>query len=342
MPFIPNYSLRDYMNEEFILKTLNLLKSKVLENSQMIGKELVEILINEIDELIETANEISEEISKNNPNNSSLYDLGLIYNDLSTLYEDLDKILSEIDCILTLSNRNINNWKLWKNLGDKAYLCSAFYEALFCYNKALELNPENTELLCKKGYALLKLFKKDLAIGYFKMALEKDENNYKALFGLGEAYYFMDDKDNSIKYFEKVLELNPKDVEVLEYLGYNYYDIEEYHKAINYFKKALELKPDDINLILKIADSYFELKKYEDALKYFKKALQLNPDVFRLEEIFEFIGRIYIYLGEDEKAMEYFEKLKEINLYYDEIYEIIALTYEEVGILKKQKNTSEN
>jgi tetratricopeptide (TPR) repeat protein len=322
------------MNEEFILKTLNLLKSKVLKNSQMIGKELVEILIDEIDELMEITNEIPEEISKNNPNNSSLYDLGLIYNDLSTLYEDLNKILSEIDCILSLSNGDINNWKLWKNLGDKAYLCNAFYETLFCYNKALELNPEDTEVLCKNGNVLLKLFKKDLAIEYFKMALEKDENNYKALFGLGKAYYFMDDKDNSIKYFEKVLELNPKDVDALEYLGDIYYE-KDYEKAINYFKKALELKPKDINLILKIAYSYFELKKYDDALKYYEKALFLNPDVFRLEEIFEFMGRIYIYLGEDEKSMEYFGKLKEINLYYDEIYEIIALTYEEVGNIEK-------
>ena len=54
---------------------------------------------------------------------------------------------------------------------------------------------QNSELLYKKGYALLKLFKKDLAIEYFKIALEKYKSNYKALFGLGEAYYFMDDKN---------------------------------------------------------------------------------------------------------------------------------------------------
>ena len=315
------------MNKKFTLETLNLLKNNVLENNQIIGKDLTEILIDGIDELIETANEVFEEISKNN---LDLCALGPIYNDLSTLYDEIDKILGEIDNILSLSSEDINNWKLWKNLGDKAYLCSAFYEALFCYNKVLELNSEDSELLCKKGYALLKLNKPKKAIEYFKMALEKDENHYKALFGLGEAYYFMDDKNNSIKYFEKVLELNPKDVGALEYLGDIFYE-EDYEKAINYYKKALELKSDDINLTLKIAHSYFELKKYRGALKYFKKALKLIPDVFRLEEIFEFIGRIYIYLGEDEKAMDYFEKLKEINPNHDEIHEIIALTYEEVG-----------
>ena len=52
------------MNKKFTLETLNLLKNKVFENSLMIGEELTEILINEIDELIETANEVSEEISK--------------------------------------------------------------------------------------------------------------------------------------------------------------------------------------------------------------------------------------------------------------------------------------
>ena len=262
------------MNKKSTLETLNLLKNKVLENDRIFGEELTEILIDEIYGLIETVNEISEEISKNSPNNSSLYDLGLIYDDLSTLYEDINKLLSEID-ILSLSSKNIKNWKLWENLGDKAYLCKAYYEALFCYNKALELN-QNSELLYKKGYALLKLYKRDLAIKYFEKVLEKDESNYKALFGLGEAYYSMSNEKDSIEYFEKVLELNPKDVEALKYLGYNYYDIMDYYKAITYFKKALELKPDDIDLILEIANSYFELREYEDALTYFEKALPLN------------------------------------------------------------------
>ena len=224
------------MNIKFTLETLNLLKNNVLENSQTIGEELTEILINEIDELIETANEISEEISKNNPNNSSLYDLGLIYNDLSTLYDNIDKILSEIDCILSLSSKDIKNWKLWKNIGDKAYLCKAYYEALFCYSKALEINPEDLELLCKKGYALLKLNKPKKAMEYFKIALEKDKNNYKALFGLGEAYYNLNDEENAIKYFEKVLKLNPDDKEALEYLGDIYYE-EDYERAIIIIKK---------------------------------------------------------------------------------------------------------
>nr|WP_245528972.1 tetratricopeptide repeat protein [Methanotorris formicicus] len=56
-----------------------------------------------------------------------------------------------------------------------------------------------------------------------------------------------------------------------------------------------------------------------------------------MEEIFESMGRAYIYLGEDEKAIEYFEKLKEINPYYDEIYEIIVLIYEEIGDIEKAK-----
>jgi len=44
--------------EKFTLETLNLLKNKVLENKSKIGEELTEILIKEIDELIETANDL--------------------------------------------------------------------------------------------------------------------------------------------------------------------------------------------------------------------------------------------------------------------------------------------
>ncbi|WP_153232510.1 hypothetical protein [Methanocaldococcus vulcanius] len=36
-------------------------------------------------------------------------------------------------------------------------------------------------------------------------------------------------------------------------------------------------------------------------------------------------------------AIKYFEKLKEINLYHDEIYKIIALTYKEVKNVEKAK-----
>ncbi|AEF96611.1 tetratricopeptide repeat protein [Methanotorris igneus] len=324
------------MDKKFTLETLNLLKNKVLENDHIFGKELTEILIDVIDGIIYVFNEIFEEISKTNLDNINLRNLWFIYSEISPLYEDINKISSEIDDILNLSSKDINNWKLWKNLGDKAYLCKAYYEALFCYNKALEINSEDLEVLCKKGYTLLRISLNEinLSIKYFEKVLEKDENNYKALFGLGEAYYNLNNEENAIKYFEKILKLNPNDVEALEYLGDIYYE-KDYEKAINYYKKALELKPKDVNLILKIAHSYVELKKYEDALKYFEKALSLNPDVFELEQIYEFMGRIYIYLGEDEKAMEYFEKLKEINPYHDEIYEVIALTYGEVGNVEK-------
>jgi tetratricopeptide (TPR) repeat protein len=74
-----------------------------------------------------------------------------------------------------------NNWKLWRNLGDKSYICDNFYRALFCYNRALNINPENAELLCKKGYALSKLYKtykSEKAEEYFKK-LELLDKSFK-------------------------------------------------------------------------------------------------------------------------------------------------------------------
>ena len=217
------------MDKKFTLDVLNLLKKHVLENSNTFGDELTGIMISEIDELIDTTNEVSDEIQKiiefsKNGRDLEMYKLASLYEDLSTLYEDSHNLLSEINIMLHLNNMD-DNWKLWKNLGDKLYICDNFCRALFCYNKALNINPKNPEFLCKKGYVLLRLHKNDLAIKYFKKTLDLDKNNYKAFFGLGKAYYSMSDERSSIKYFEKVLELNPKDKEALEYLGHNYYDI---------------------------------------------------------------------------------------------------------------------
>lgn len=82
-------------------------------------------------------------------------------------------------------------------------------EAIKCFNKALEINPNKEEALVNKGAIFVDEYGKyDEGIMYFDMALEINPNKEEALVGKG-VVLIKSDKQEAIRYFDKALEINP-------------------------------------------------------------------------------------------------------------------------------------
>ncbi len=60
-----------------------------------------------------------------------------------------------------------------------------FEEAIVCFDKAIELNPNDIEALNNKGASLDYLKRHDEAIECFNKCLELDSNHSEALFNKG-------------------------------------------------------------------------------------------------------------------------------------------------------------
>ncbi len=108
---------------------------------------------------------------------------------------------------------------------------------------------------------------------------------------------------------------------------------QEISKAINQAKKAVELSPNNVSAKETLAAIYRDISGIargadEWALKSFKEASALEPsNPILLTEI----GKAYVVLENNEKAIEYFQKAIFFKENYLDAYLYLALVYEKQG-----------
>jgi cytochrome c-type biogenesis protein CcmH/NrfG len=81
--------------------------------------------------------------------------------------------------------------------------------AAVCYEKALDQEPENTDVLVDLGTCQHSLGMNEEALGYFKKALEIDPAHQVAKFNLGIVYYTLGDYQKAADSWNRLLKENP-------------------------------------------------------------------------------------------------------------------------------------
>ncbi|MCP4228952.1 MAG: tetratricopeptide repeat protein, partial [bacterium] len=155
-------------------------------------------------------------------------------------------------------------------------------EAIKCFDKALELDPEYEDALRYKGYTLDDLGKYSEAIECYDKALEIDRGN----------------------------------TDLWKSKGFSYKSQGKYAEAIECFDKILEIDPEAIWAIGLTASVFEDQGKYTEAIVYYDKVLEVEQ---RDEEIWYNVGRCHSLLGDKEKAITNLEKAVEL---YSKLKEI--------------------
>jgi tetratricopeptide (TPR) repeat protein len=219
-----------------------------------------------------------------------------------------------------------------------------YQEAIACFDKAIEINPNYAKVWCEKGICLGYLAKYDEAIECFDKALEIDPNELKPWFSKGVSLGILGKNEEAIPCFDKAIEINPNYAMAwsekglsLRYLGRNQEAIECYNRALeinpNYAKvwsdkgailadlakyeeaiecydKSIEFNPNEAMPWRNKAQSLGHLGKYEEAIECYNKSLEINPnDTLVLINK----GVSLDHLGKHEEAIEFYDKALEIN-----------------------------
>ena len=130
--------------------------------------------------------------------------------------------------------------------GQNAYKKKEFQNAINYYNKAIELNPNNSHAYYNRGVA--------------KSAL-------------------LDNAGAKIDY-NKAFELNTKDpADPFKYFksGFAKHDLKDYIGAIADYTKAIALNPDYTDAYVKRGNAKCEIKNPRSAIADYNKAIKLNP-----------------------------------------------------------------
>ncbi len=219
-------------------------------------------------------------------------------------------------------------------LGDQYRSSGLPVKAAEQYEKALELDSENTEIYPRLGYALVEAGDFEKAVRVYQRYVDLQPRDCNSHASLGFAYLRQDMADQAIVSYEKALRLCSDDPNAYSNLGKAYsaggYGVE----AIEAFRRAVELNPSDVVAYEKLADLLWTRKLFPEAIAVYEAVLAL-PDHGKGEKWTAWVsGRVatgYKWGEAYEKAIPFYRTQLAQDPTHLNAIKNLAQSYEETG-----------
>jgi tetratricopeptide (TPR) repeat protein len=166
---------------------------------------------------------------------------------------------------------------LYRNLGACYGLKGDENTAIEWFNKALAINPKDSDTMCQRGVSLSEKGDEDAAIQWFDKALAINPQDYRAMRNLGITLSNKGDLDAAIEWFDKALAINPRDHHAMRNRGISLSKKRDEDAAIEWFDKVLAINPKDSDAMRQRGVSLAKKGDLDAAIEWFDKALVINP-----------------------------------------------------------------
>jgi len=151
-------------------------------------------------------------------------------------------------------------------------------KAIAAYNKALQLDQRNTQVLSSLARCLLKSGNVSDAIVTYQqvVAINPDATaEYKIL---GDLYQKQDKPDEALDAYKKYAAKAPDDPSVAMFLAEESYKNKDYDAAIRYLSKAQKEKGNDPEYLYLYGKAYYNEKDFKKAIELFEHLRALSRD----------------------------------------------------------------
>ncbi len=164
--------------------------------------------------------------------------------------------------------------------------------------EALEVEPDNKNLLLYLVVLLRDMREYREAEGVLKEALLKHPNDERLLFNLGLVLHDRERESEALAVMEQIVTINPRNGDALNYVAYSLGDANtDLIRAEQLAKQALELRPSDGLYLDTLGWVQFRMGKLADAEETLAKAVNLSgDDIVVIEHYLE------VLLARDERA----------------------------------------
>jgi tetratricopeptide (TPR) repeat protein len=144
-------------------------------------------------------------------------------------------------------------------------------------DKAIELDPDNTEILQQRAFSLIQSGKMDEAVEDLRTLFIKDPENIVVAAALVEYLGRNNKPKEALEIANEVVKRQPKDIRAYQMRSRVHLLAENIDGAIEDLGKALEIEPRSLEILLTRATVYESIEKYDEALADLTNAEKIRP-----------------------------------------------------------------
>jgi uncharacterized protein (TIGR02466 family) len=219
---------------------------------------------------LQQARSLYAKILQSEPNNPQLLNyFGVLKAQIGDRQEALD--------LLEKAVRLESNFGYLNNLGNIYRSANRLEDAISCYQKALELNPESADSHLNLGIALTEKGEIVGAIAAFEAALSVNPYHPRAHITLGDLLQSQGELDRAIASYQKAIALQPESFEALTSLGMAFYRKGSLQESQRTYEHALSIDPFSITALSNIAATFYEQGRIDMATACYREVLNIQP-----------------------------------------------------------------
>ncbi len=201
-------------------------------------------------------------------------------------------------------------------------------EAIECYRKAIEIDPNNISMYNQLGLSLHAQGKDEEAIECYHKAMKIDPNDAFVHNNLGLSLSTQGKDEEAIKYYRKAIEIEPNNATMHGNLGYSLSIQGSYAEATECYQKAIEIDPHDAMTYGNFGISLHAQGDNAEAIKYYRKAIEIDPNY---ATFYSNLGFGLAALGEHTAAIECYRKAIELDPNNATIHSNLGLSLQAQG-----------
>ena len=173
-----------------------------------------------------------------------------------------------------------DNHHLWLNSALCLSRLNRYLAALACYEKAIQLNPEHSDMTTYLNWAqmLRHLHRYDEALEVCNQALNRWPNEISIGLKIAEIWCDWGFPDQSLEIYTELLEKYNESDECWEEFGcFQQYRLKYYQGALAAYNRAIYYSPQNIRVWIHTGHCLYCMGRYQDAIGAYDRALKIAP-----------------------------------------------------------------
>ncbi len=175
------------------------------------------------------------------------------------------------------NNEQLTAWDYNKQGYAYYYNGEQYEEAIECFGKAIQIQPDNAMFYYNRGasYSACEKYKK--ALLDYNEAIRLDSQHVETYYNRGIAHYMLKEYDKALADFDMAIKFNPQYSYAYNNRGFIHEERAEYGSAILDYTLSTKFDSQNVEAYVNRGNVYRKLGEYEKALSDYNVALNLNP-----------------------------------------------------------------